>query len=202
MASIVSLSELTDWLFPPGDTSSADDAKLQRCLDAATRVIEQAAGRKFELDSTDQTYYVYANAQGEIELADIVSITTLKIDTNGDRTYATTLAATDYELLPYNEARKQRIRIWPTSSRSFTAGRLVQLVGRRGYVVGGRAPADVQQACLLLASRYYNRKGAPFGVLESTSLGQFERLSAEDPDVAALLKPYIHGAAGREWVMV
>jgi len=120
----------------------------------------------------------------------------------GDRTYGTTLATTDYELLPANGSRYDRVRIWPTSSKTFSEYRRVRVVGKFGYVEGGAVPPAVKQAAIILSLRYYERRNAPFGILSATDIGQFERLSANDPDVLALLKPYLSSSPSQNWVMV
>jgi hypothetical protein len=80
----------------------------------------------------------------------------------------------------------------------------VQVVGKFGYVENGHPPTAVTLACMILANRYRGRKDAPFGILGATDLGQFERISKEDPDVISLLQPYIAatGSRGGSWVLV
>lgn len=187
-----------------GITEVSNEAHLQRALEAATQWIDDHCGRSFTLSAAPETRYYYANSDGTIDVVDLVTVTSIAIDDHGDRTYSTTLASTDYELLPVNGPRYSQLRIWPTSSKSFSQGRQVRIVGTFGYVEGGQPPASVVQACQILATRLYSRKDAPFGILEATNLGQFERLSASDPDVVALLVPYVKGSSGSgsNWVMV
>jgi hypothetical protein len=199
MASILSLQE---YKAAAGISDTTNDPQIQRALNAATRVIEFETGRKFELSAADETRYYYANADGTLDLVDLVTVTSIAVDTVGDRTYATALATTDYELRPLNDGRYSELRIWPTSSKSFSIGRRVRIIGKFGYVVNGAAPDDVKQACFLLAQRYFLRKDAPFGVLQATDLGQFERLSARDPDVVELLKPYVASSPSAGFVVV
>jgi hypothetical protein len=199
MASILSLAE---YKASAGISDTTNDPQIQRALNAATRWIEHETGRKFELSVADETRYYYANADGTLDLVDLVTVTSIAVDTAGNRTYSTTLATTDYELRPLNDGRYSEIRIWPTSSRSFTDGRRVRIVGKFGYVVNGAAPDDVKQACFLLAQRLFLRRDAPFGVLQATDLGQFERLSARDPDVVELLKPYVASSPSAGFVVV
>lgn len=178
-----------------GITDTASDTILARALDAASRWIDNKTGRKFTLDASDTTKLLYPRADGTLDVIDLVTIVSIKTDTRGDRTYATTLATTDYIATPSQnadgETRYQRISIWPTSSKSFNPARLVQVIGKFGYVVGGATPGDITQACLILASRYFHRKDAPFGILGMADMGQFERISKEDPDVIGLLEPYM-----------
>jgi hypothetical protein len=186
--SYVTLAELRDWLLPMGDVITSDDVRLQRALDAAMRQIDLATGRSFTL--TTATKQFYPTNTSLVDVLDLVSVTSLKTDTSGNGSFTTTFASTDYQLLPLNEPRFQQVVTVPTSSQAFILGRLVQIAGSWGYVdAGGAPPADIRQACLLLASRYVTRKSAPLGILET--MGAFSKLSASDPDVAALLRRYL-----------
>lgn len=183
------------------DAITTNDTELTRCLDAAAAWIESPAGcgRVFALDATDTTKLFMPTSEGVVDVPDLVSVTSIKVDTRGDRSYATTLAAADYQLYPLIGSRYEQIRIWPQSSKSFRPDRLVQVVGKFGYVEGAAAPIPIKEANLLLAARLYKRREAPFGILQSTDLGTFTRLSKEDPDVANLLAPY---RLSKDWVVV
>jgi hypothetical protein len=200
-----SLAELKTWLELPADDEGAQDHHLEPVLLAADRWIDQACGRHFELEQGVTKLY-YPREAGWIDVVDLVTATSIKFDSSGDRTYHTTLSAADYELLPYIDdagrpaVRFQRIRIWPTSSSSFAYGELVQIVGDFGYVIDGQAPPEIRLASLILASRYWKRHETPLGILGATDLGTFERISKADPDVVALLQPYTR--AGSAWVLV
>lgn len=207
MVSLVSLNEIKAWL-GIAQTDTANDFELQTSLDGASSWITNYTGRTFSVDAADTTRLYYPNSQGQVDVPDLVSVTSIKSDTNGDRSFALTFATTDYELLPTDGPPYDRVRIWPTSSRSFGTNRLVQIVGKFGYTVAGQVPAPVKLACMILASRYKGRKDAPFGVLTNNELGRFETLRETDPDVISLLGPYRSGAASGSgsgsgsWVMV
>ena len=177
-----------------------NDVDLERALDAASRWIEGYTGRVFYLQ-TAQTRDFYPQDADRLDVADLVAITSLSVDTSGTRTYGTVLTASDYELYPLDGPPYDQVRVWPlATTRSFSPGRRVRIVGTFGCVVDGAAPVAVRQACLILAGRYYVRKDAPFGVLAAVDLGQFERISKEDPDVVSLLGPW--RLAGGSWVVV
>lgn len=181
-----------------------DDSLLQMALDAASALIAGWTGRSFAAE-TGATKYFYPTSAGVVDLApDIRTVTSVAVDTVGDLTFATTLASTDYQLWPLNPRPDAGIysalRVAPLAAHYWTAGRQVRVVGDWGYVVGGVAPMQVQQACLIQAERLFKRaREAPFGILQSTDLGQFTRISAMDPDVLALVAPYKGGTA---WVAV
>ena len=251
-------------------TDTDSDVEIQRALDAADNWIDEYCRRTFTLDGSDVTRYLYPNEDGSVTVPDVMTVTSIKTDRTGDRTFANALTASDYELLPLDGPPYQAVRIWPTSSDSFERARQVQVVGRYGYVapvavgtlgaaitttdgtsvtmtaghsvVAGqtiliddermyvsvvatntltvsrgawgstaathalaatvrayRAPDAVMQAAVILASRYFKRREAPFGILQTVDLGQYTRISAADPDVLALLRAY---RLPLDWVVV
>jgi hypothetical protein len=197
-----SLAELKTWI---GATDSVDDHHLEPILSAAERFINRRTGRRFELETAATKLY-YPTHDGRVSVVDLISATSIKTDSAGDRTYATTLTSADYELLPYADdagrpsVRFQEIRSWPYSSRSFTPGYLVQVVGNFGYVdENDQTPSDIRLATLILAGRFWKRHETPLGILGATDLGQFERISKEDPDVATILAQY---SRAMTWVVV
>jgi hypothetical protein len=175
--------------------TSDDTVLLQKCLDAATGMIDFFTGRKFVAESAATKYFVPSRYDALDLTPDIRTVTSVTVDDDGDLTYGLTLAAnTDYWLEPLqgfpDPGIYNRIVIAPRSSQAFSPGYRVRVVGDWGYVVGGQAPASVVEACLLQAARLYNRRGSPFGILQSTDLTTFARLSKADSDVQALLQPY------------
>lgn len=202
--SYATLAELKVWITSNGDVDTADDAGLQLALDASTRQIDAYCGRTFTSE-VGATKLYYPSSATVLEVVDLVSVTSLASDSHGDRTFVTTFTPDQYELLPYQDAagapavRYQVVHIWGNSSRSFTPGYLVQVVGDFGYLENGAAPAEVRQANLIQAARLWKRRETPLGILSNTDLGTFERLSKSDPDVAALLAGY---SRTQDWVLV
>lgn len=196
MTNYVSLATLKEYL---NIQDTDNDTELQRSLDAADEWINSYCERTFELDAVDTTRVFYPNPDGTVTLPDLQTVTTVKTDTTGDQSFPTTWAATEYELLPLDGPPYTMMRPWPTSSKAFGHNRLVQVVGKFGTTIAGGTPASVKTAACILASRFYHRKDAPFGVLQSVDLGQFTRISKEDPDVISLLAPY-KSTSG--WVVV
>jgi hypothetical protein len=201
--SYASLGELKS-LLGVADADADNDADFERALNAAAAWIDTYCNRRFSVDAADVTKYFYTNDVELLEIEDLQTITTLHVDSHGDRTYSTSLAATDYELLPLDGPPYQQVKIWPTSSKSFSSGRRVRIVGKFGYSPT-RAEGDaLRLANLLLATRWYKRpKDAPYAVLQAPELGAFERIGKNDPDVLRLLEPLVRqsGAVG-SWVMV
>ena len=130
---------------------------------------------------------------------DLSAVTTLKTDEDGDLTYETTWATTDYDLLPANAAGRGEPYQWVDVALNGRYGfpthvNAVQIVGNFGYP---SVPAPVTEACLILAQRIYKRKDAPFGIAGSTAFGDLQVLVKRDPDAYVLLEPYMKvGALG------
>ena len=164
------------------------DAVLGDCIEAASRAIDNYTHRRFYKDSDTATKYYTADYVDVLFINDdIVSIGTLSTDNDGDRTYENTWETTDFDLLPFNSSIKTMIEVTPNGSYNFPHVRKgVKVEGIFG--IDG-APADVKEACLILAQRLFKRKDTPFGIAGVTDLGEVVMLP-EDADVKALLKPY------------
>ena len=193
------------------------DRRLERVIEAASRAIDKVCRRKFYRETL--TLYFSGGQRTRIDpfserrlagvhslaVGDLISVTTLKTDDDGDRTFETTWdASRDYYLAPVNaptvpkpyshiEADGINGRYWfPPHIKG------VELVGEFGWAFDYAGtgeyvePPDVSEACLLLSTRYLKRKDAPLGVLETSGLDlvREEIRVHSDPDVKALLKPY------------
>lgn len=132
------------------------------------------------------------------------SISQVAVDADGDGTFETIWAATDYDLLPLNAALDgdpyRQIRQRLGGAKSFVIGpRRLQLTGIWGESTS--VPAPVEQACLMTAHRLFKRGDAPYGVIPELTAegGVAVRIGAIDPDVKRLL-----ASAGyiEEWVFV
>lgn len=187
-----------------GTTES--DTLLQLALDAATTFIDQYTGRSFAGEAGATKYFVATDPNTLTLSPDIRVVTSVATDDRGDLSFSTTLASTDYRLLPLQSFPDagiySRLHIAGNSSKSFGCGQQVKVIGDWGYVVGGAAPEAIQQACLIQAGRIFKRREAPFGILQQTDLGTYARISAADPDVVALLDPYKVTTKSPGWVIV
>lgn len=179
------LAELKSFL---GISGSTDDARLELAIEAASRAIDTECSRRFYASTL--TRYFTATDPLRCDLDDdIHTVTTVAIDKTGLRAY-TVLAGSDYELDP-TEAPYRIIWIAPGSTEAFPLDqrRGVRVVGDWGYCATGSHPQAITRACLILATRYFKRKDAPFGVVGTPDLG-FLRVTSRDPEVRALLQPY------------
>lgn len=195
-----SLAELKAYLWPDGTTpDTTNDAILTSILDAVSRRIEGYCLRRFWTTGSDEVRY-FATRDDEYLFPDIdiLSITTLQTDDDGDRTYENTWAATDYDLLPNNAALDglpyTYLRIAPAGNHTLSrAPRGVKITGKFGYCATGSHPAQVHTACLLQAARWWKRRDAPFGILSNPAGGDMRLIEALDPDVEMMLADYRRG---------
>jgi hypothetical protein len=175
--------------FVAADT--ADDTILEAVVMGVSRWIDAYTGRRFYAAS--ETRYYTAEFSDKLYVDDLLTVTSLGTDDDGDRTYETTWAATDYDLEPYNASTDGRpytsIAVAPAGRYTFPSTRKgVKLVGSFGYA--SSTPAAVKEACLLQCERLYKRKDAPFGVIGSAEMGQMMVVPKLDPDVQLLLWPF------------
>jgi Phage gp6-like head-tail connector protein len=191
---------------------TVDDADLQRALDAASDWIENYCGRDFgDLSNGLEDRTFVAGSYDRLTIPDVASVSQVLVDSTGNGAFASEVAAGSYDLYPFNVGQPgvvgnyTEIRVRSTSAVFFMPGNQVRVTGIWGF---GSTPAAVEQACILLASRYFHRLNAPFGVLESAQLGSFGSIPEQDPDVIALLAPYggasgsAVGSSGSTWVAV
>ncbi len=191
---------------------TVDDADLQRALDAASQWIETYCGRTFEpVDTDDSARLFTAVYPDRLSVADLSSVSEVAVDDAYDSTFSLVLPASSYQLYPLDVGIAgviggyTEIRIRPGSSSGFIVGADVRVTAIWGF---GSVPAAVEQACILLANRYFHRLSAPFGVLETGQIGEVASISDQDQDVVALLAPYgvaggsAAGSSASTWVAV
>lgn len=181
------LSQIKTYL---STTSTNDDARLENAIEAASRAIDGLCRRYFFL--TADTRYYEAEASDYISIPDdIYNVTEISIDA-GNRNYVA-LASSDYELEP-GQPPYMSIHTAPGSAIAFPSGRRgIKIQGNFGYCATGQYPDAINNACLILAVRYFKRRDAAFGILGTPEIG-FQRITPRDPEVRQLLYPYIRMA--------
>lgn len=119
-------------------SGSSGDTALLRLLGSISRAVDDVSHRRFY--SEVATKYLDGNGRKQLWLGennDLISVTSLQVDKDGDGVYETTLAAnTDYWLWPDNETPKLRIDLNPqgTLLSLFPIGRKrVKIAGLFGY---------------------------------------------------------------------
>lgn len=176
-------------------TDSVDDTLLERAIESASRRIDGYCGRWFYKTSATAVN-IYPINEYLVAFPRDVSNTsiTIKIDTNADGTYATTLTqGVDYILeptdaalrgYPYTHARMVGGQTFPLEvTPSFPT---VQVAAQWGW---NAVPSDVNQACVLLAMRQFARLNAALGVVGFADMAITVR--AVDPDVRDLLNQFV-----------
>lgn len=183
-----------------GINAAINEWQLDQAIKAASRAIDNYCGRRFWLDNAVVTRTFAATGSTVLSLPDGIGSTTdlvVKTDTTADGTFATTWAATDYQLLPVNAPYafpepEPWTEIQATGSLTFPAGtqarpNAVQITAQWGWP---SIPDPVVSACLIKASRLYHRKDSPQGVAGFGDFGPVRLSRSEDGDVVDLLNPY------------
>ncbi len=174
-------------------SDSTDDSLLEKAIEGASRRIDGYTGRFFYQQTA--TIQLYARDIYALQLQnDLVSITTLKTDDEGDGTFNTTWTAnTDYQLQPLNAVLQSRPynRIVAVGGKTFPIMILPDLPGVEINGVWGWSaiPDDVREACVLLSMRGFARYNAALGVVGFADMAI--QVRSVDPDVRDLLSPYV-----------
>lgn len=114
-------------------TSTTDDVVMRKIIDAASRVIDKYCGRTFYVES--RTWY-FDGAGVRLWIPDLLTVTTLKTDEDGDATYENTFTTDDYILYPLNTYPKTYIEISNDGDYGGFGGgikKAVQIAGTWGY---------------------------------------------------------------------
>lgn len=148
----------TEYRAQRGTVANSDDAVIERALDAASFLINRSTARPlgFQKDAAGISRYYVGNGHRVLDINDHVSISAVAYDSARDDTYATTLAATDYEKLPLNAAsrpvpepyRQLRATEWG-SLGIWPHGTKVRVTGVGGW---NAVPAAVKAAAIELAA--------------------------------------------------
>jgi hypothetical protein len=184
-------------------TDTIDDTLLELSIESASREIDSYTERVFYQTGSEGTPVVRVYVPQDlyvVQTDDIISVTTLKSDSNGDGTFDTTFDVSDFQLEPLNglaggiETPFTRIRavgtyLWPTyEPRNVDANQAsVQVTGVFGF---SSVPTAVRQACILSALRQYKRYESPTGVLGFSDIGAVRVGTKLDPDVERMIQPY------------
>lgn len=172
-------------------TDNVDDALLEQAIEGSSRRIDGYTGRFFYQQSA--TIRLFAQDPWNQPVQDLVSITELRTDDNGDGTFSDVWSASDYFLEPTNatlQARPYNRICANNNGKTFPMQfappqPLVQVNGVWGW---SAIPDDVNQACLLLSIRSFARLNAALGVVGFADMAI--QVRSIDPDVRDLLSPY------------
>lgn len=188
----LTLAQLKTYL---GITDTEDDTRLTDAINSITEDIDLHCHRQFNVASS-ATARVYLPCDAGLIEPDDISTTTgviVKVDSAGDGTYATTVAATNYQLYPLNGVIDGRtgypywkIRAvnysWPTT----WALAPIQVTATWGWPA---IPKTITQCAYLLASETFSLQGARFGVANYDQWGPIR--VKDNPVVRRKLEPYV-----------
>ena len=183
-------------------TGIQDDLEIMIACQGASGSIEEITGRYF-WRGTDTRTYVPDNLWRQA-VDDLVSVTTLKVDQDGDGVYEQTwTSGTDYalEVAPGRYNTMSKGEAWPyTGFLAVNSGKLlpfvypwrhldsIQITGVFGWPA---IPRNVKQAALIAAADLFKLKDAPFGV---AGIGDLGILRVKDnPMISKLLARYMNG---------
>lgn len=182
-----------------GITVATYDTDIATAVAAASRGIDGATNRRFWADTgtANIRYYQGSPTSRTLTIDDLVSVTELAHDTDGDNTFGDVLVNnTDYTLEPLNAAVENPARpytlirlhvgssaYWPHYPRS------VRVTGKFGWPA---VPSEIVRATTILATKLFKRQESPFGIVtagvdEQTAM----RIAISDPDVKFLIGPYV-----------
>jgi len=175
-----------------GITDTARDTQLQDAIDGAVAAInKRCGGRTFDRDedASARTFRtarrVAVHDDGELLILDDIATEDDLVVEVGSGTSWTTLDPGAYEAHPENAlARGQAIEGLISRWTGYSRVRVTAVWG------WPEVPADIATAARLQASRLFDRKNSPGGVVGSAEWGVV-RLPHLDPDVRALIGPYI-----------
>lgn len=196
------LDEFKNWSQVNG-TAKTDQMEL--AVNAASRAIDEYCQRHFyqENSGSDLAKTFLVDGCRVLKFGpfrDAVSVTSVKSDASGDGTFETTWAADEYELGPVERAPGR-----PYTRIEAVAGR--RFPGYYGYGTRARVevtavwgwaavPPEVEQACLIKATRLLTRMQSPNGIAGLDQFGPVRVTRSEDGDVVALLDPLKHPGTG------
>lgn len=199
MALLNPYCQVTDVRDQLGDADAKLDATLiERAINATSRAIERyCGGRRFWQDPVPVTRRFTAACPGVLDVADVSTLEGLLVEIDPAASGSwTTLNTADYHLEPLDADADGDAHAWwtivvdagpclPASTRP-----LVRVTAKWGW---SAIPDDVTAAAVLKAVSLFKRKDAPFGVAGFGDFGVV-RIGRYDPDVTALLQPFVRGA--------
>lgn len=157
-------------------TDANDDTAITYIINHASRYIDGQCRRRFYYNTVDETRY-YTPDEGDMFFVDDLATdpTSVHGDEDWTRTYGTTYATSDYDLMPLNSIADGFPYTWiqmaPHASDSFpTIQKGIRVIGKFGFPA---VPDDIKEACLGISLNIYqSRSGqSSAGNISVTSAG-------------------------------
>jgi len=187
--------EFQAWTQIPGLTKTT---VIEDVITATSRAIDDYCQRFFwKTDVEPRTFGACDPYRVDFgSFNDLALAIAVKTDAAGDGTFETTWAASDYQLLPFDQPTdRPYVAVEAIAGRTFPIrhGQLgrrdrVQITGEWGWAA---IPAVVKQACLIKAARVFGRHQAIYGVAGVNEFGPI-RILPDDNDVVDLLESVQH----------
>jgi hypothetical protein len=184
---------------PLADT--VDDLMLTSAINAASRQIDGECDRVFY--STQGVRVYVPESSILVNTDDFTAVT--KLETSSGDGFTVEIPEADYQLEPlngvaggipgpFNRIRATGAFLFPVfSQRSVNLDEAtVRVTGTFGFTP---VPDAIKQASLLLSIRIFKRLDSPLAVAGFGDLGAI-RVSRTDPDVMAMIAPYVRGMKG------
>lgn len=175
-------------------SDTTEDTRLEQVVMVSSRAIDAYCNRVFY--TTTEARYFTAESGSQVFVDDLTSVSELATDNSGQGTYETTWDSSYYHLYPYNAAGKEEpysaINVSPLSIYGFPVyPKAIKITGNWGWVFT-TAPKPIQEACILMSARLYQRKSAVFGVQGTNALGSTTIGSIPiDNDIKMLLSRFV-----------
>lgn len=181
-------------------TGTFADPTFGRAIKAASRGIDNVCDRRFWLDTdANQVRYYTPLSSRLVMVDDVVTVTSVQVDQDGDGTFEETWTAnTEYLAEPLNAAADSRpftrFEAHPASGMTFPSyPRSVKVTGRFGWP---EVPSEIIQATSILAHILFRReRDAPFGIQTGGIDGAAVRIARTDPQVGMLTASYVRHRA-------
>lgn len=180
-------------------TDTAEDAEILTDLTAVSRYLEQRLGRFFNKDASDvardfiapydgpvfpeaENPYKYSRGSRMLHIDDLSAApTSIVVDSNGDGTPETTLASTDYQLMPLNADKGAEPRpytsiyipVWSTQL-GWPPQRIVRVTGKWGWPA---VPEAIKRATIHITAIL--RLETPRAQATVSELGQLVQSSSQ-----------------------
>lgn len=184
------------------DTSQFDSESMELAIDAASRTIEAACGRKF-YQRTSTEYFVpndpWILEFDDMDLATTEDLTVFVQWADRENYVEQRVLGVDFFAEPTGRS-SQGIESWPFTQLRALNGKMwpyryvgyqrptIQVNGTWGWPA---IPSPIVQATIIVAAYLYKRPEAALG---TTGMAEFGLLRVKDPDVGKLIQPYKKGS--------